>query len=378
MDFNAGYYQGVMKTRGISLVVRVCSPLDPALVGHLRSQRPDLQRSQRPGADAGRGQCQPVPARRRGLGYESQLYRLLHAGGCGRARGNRRQQCADPAADRTNDRIYITMRSYWSQPGYPRVGGLTPTIQAVSAADPTQPITCPGLGFGEGAFPLAPFTIPGAGIRQDSLLPPAQQHHSDGGWYEDSRFEWLYRLCHGPLGNTDLNLIKLHKAPVFPDNQKLYRRQRVVDDFEVRYVGLEANGATVLGSRSDVAMNEITVQADGSAIILTIPRPSDLDAQTRLAVIEKGRANNWNIMPSAGEGADMTPFLTYRNKLADASFPYAIAAIPCFGPDLGEWSEATSDYASSPENMGEYYIDGVICSADELLSGACEQQLAGE
>jgi hypothetical protein len=278
----------------------------------------------------------------------------------------------------TSDRIYITMRSYWPQPGYPRVGGPTPTIQAVSAADPTQPATCPGLGLGEGAFPLAPFTIPTPESGKILFFRPPNDiiPLADGTAQAEPNGCTGYALAQ--LSNTDLNLVKIHKVPAFPDNQNYTESSVWTDDFDVRYVGLEANGATVLGPRSDIAMNDLVEQADGSAFILTVPRPSDLTAQERLELLQKAKASDWNILMSAGEGADVAPFLTYRNKLASASFPYAVSAIPCFGPDLGEWSSATADYASSPDNMGDYYIDGAICTVDDVLNDSCAQQLADE
>lgn len=278
----------------------------------------------------------------------------------------------------TNDRIYITMRSYWSQPGYPRIGGPVPTIQAVSAADPTQPATCPGLGFDEGTFPLAPFTIPTPEAGKILFFRPPNDiiPLADGTAPAEPNGCTGYAMAQ--LSNTDLNLIKIHQVPVFPDNQNYTESSVWTDDFDVRYVGLEANGATILGPRSHVAMNDILQQADGSALFLSVPRPSDLTPKQRLAVLQKAKDSNWNMLASAGEGADVAPFLTYRNKLASASFQSAISAIPCFGPDLGEWSSATADYASSPDNMGNYYIDGVICTVDAVLDDSCAQQLAGE
>jgi len=46
-----------------------------------------------------------------------------------------------PAAE--SDCIYITMRSYWPQPGFPRDGGPAPTIEAVSAANPAETALLP-------------------------------------------------------------------------------------------------------------------------------------------------------------------------------------------------------------------------------------------
>ena len=46
-----------------------------------------------------------------------------------------------PAAE--SDRVYITMCSYWPQPGFPRDGGPAPTIEAVSAANPAETALLP-------------------------------------------------------------------------------------------------------------------------------------------------------------------------------------------------------------------------------------------
>lgn len=281
-----------------------------------------------------------------------------------------------PASE--NDRIYITMRSYWAEPGYPRVGGPTPTISAVNASDPTQPGVCPGLGMSDDLFPLSPFELPAPEPGRILFFRPPNNiiPMADGTEPADPNGCTGYAMAQ--LSDTDLNLIKLHKAPTFPDNQNYTLESVWTDDFDVRYVGFEANGATILGPRSNVSMNDIKLQPDGSAIILTVARPSALDAADRLALMEKARAENWNLMISAGEGSEVAPFLTYRNKLAQDSFAYSISAIPCFGPDQGEWANATADFASNPDNMGEYYIDGVICTAQDVLSDACMQQLAGE
>lgn len=380
MDLNAGYYQGVMENTGdVSFVVTGAFPNSILLswvIYDVNGQIYSAVNDQEMTPDA--GSVNPFLPGVEVLASNRSYTAFFAPEGAPVPDGISASNVLTLPPASENERIYITMRSYWPQPGFPRVGGPPPTIQAVSAADPTQPATCPGLGLGEGAFPLAPFTVPApvAGkilfFRPPNYIVPL----ADGSTRADPNGCTGYAMA--VLSDTDLNLIKMHKAPTFPDNQNLTESSVWANDFEVRYVGLEANGATVLGPRSDVAMNDLKQQPDGSAYLLTIPRPSDLSARQRLELLEKAKSSNWNIMMSAGEGAQIAPFLTYRNKLADASFAYSIAAIPCFGQDLGEWSEATIDYASSPENMGEYYIDGVICTIDEVLDDSCVQQLTNE
>jgi hypothetical protein len=280
-----------------------------------------------------------------------------------------------PPSD-ANERIYITMRSYWPEPLYPRVGGPPPVITAVSASDPSQLAICPGIGLGEDPFPLAPFKIPTPESGRILFFRPPNAiiPMSDGTQTAEPNGCTGYLMAE--LSDTDLNLIKMHKVPTFPDNQSYTVGSVWEDDFEVRYVGLEANGATVMGPRSNVAMNDLKLQADGSAYVLTIPRPSSVAAEERLALAEKAKIESWNLMVSADEGSQLAPFMTYRNKLAHDSFEFGTSATPCFGPDLGEWSEASIEYASSPENMGEYYIDGVTCAVGEVLDGSCAQRLS--
>jgi hypothetical protein len=349
MDFNAGYYQGIMQNTGdVSFVVKGQFPNSILLswvIYDANGQIYSAVNDQELTPDV--GNVNPFLPGVDVLAANRSYTAFFMPEGAVAPEGIAASNVLTLPPVSTSDRIYITMRSYWSQPGYPRVGGPTPTIQAVSAADPTQPATCPGLGLDEDLFPLAPFTIPTPESGRILFFRPPNHiiPMADGTKTAEPNGCTGYGMAQ--LSDTDLNVIKLHKVPL-------------------------------LGPRSDIAMNDLKQQADGSALLVTIPRPSDLSAKERLALLEKARANNWNIMPSAGEGAQVAPFLTYRNKLADASFPYSITAIPCFGSDLGEWSEATIDYASSAENMGEYYIDGVICTIDEVLDDSCVQQLANE
>jgi len=380
MDLNAGYYQGVMANNGdVSFIVQGQFPHSILLSwviydanGQIYSAVHDQQMTPDP------DNVNPFLPGAAVLAANRSYTAFFKPDGAPTPDGIPASNVLilPPASE--NDRIYITMRSYWAEPGYPRVGGPTPTIRAVDASDPTQPGVCPGIGLGDDLFPLAAFAFPAPEpgrilfFRPPNNLVPL----ADGTAPPDPNGCTGYAMA--KLSDTDLNLIKLHKAPTFPDNQNDTLESVWENDFDVRYVGFEANGASIMGPRANVAMNELKRQPDGSAIILTVARPSDLDAADRLALIEKARTENWNLLVSAGEGAQVAPFLTYRNKLADASFAYSISAIPCFGPDQGEWSNATADFAASPENMGEYYIDGVICTAQDVLSDACTQQLAGE
>ncbi|MFN2142342.1 MAG: hypothetical protein ACK2U5_17785 [Candidatus Promineifilaceae bacterium] len=378
MDLNAGYYQGVMKNTGeVSFIVKGEFPHSILLSwviydanGQIYSAVNDQEMAPDP------ENVNPFLSGELLLATNRSYTAFFAPKGAAVPDGvpQSNMLTLPPAAE--SDRIYITMRSYWPQPGFPRDGGPAPTIEAVSAANPTETAVCPGLGLGEGIFPLAPFTIPAPEAGKILFFRPPNDiiPLADGTQKAEPNDCTGYALAQ--LSGTDLNLIKILKLPSYPDNQNLTETSVWSNDFEVRYVGLESNGASVLGARSDVAMNDMKVQPDGSAIILTYARPSELTANDRLALLALAETSNWNLMISASDGQSIAPFMTYRNKLAASGFDHSISAIPCFGPDKGDWSAATTEYASNPQNMGEYYIDGAICSIEDVLSGSCAQQLA--
>lgn len=279
-----------------------------------------------------------------------------------------------PVPTSGSDRMYITERSYWSQPGVPRIGGppssQPPEIFAVRADNPAARVACPGGG--SGIFPASAFALPAPvpGRILFFRIPSALVPMTDG----TQRGQPCTGYAAAALDAKLVNLVHVHRVPRFPDNQHYTQTSVWRNDFQVRYVGLEANGASLLGAKSDVAMNDIRVQPDGSAYFMLISRTAPISRTDRAALSAYANAHAWNAMPAAKPGVKLfpTPVAIYRNKLPNANFADSTNDMPCY--TAAPWSAAPPRYASSPATMGPYYIDGEICTVSDVLGGACSSR----
>lgn len=277
-----------------------------------------------------------------------------------------------PAAG--NPTLYIIMRTYWSQPGYSRFGGAVPAVQAVSAADPATPVTCP---------PIVAAIPPLPGIRPPSpqpgsilfFRPPNDLVPAADGTARATPAGCTSGYAIARVSPYEPNLIEVHKLPVFPDDQHYTAGSAWSGAFDVRYVDLEAYGASLLGPNSNVAMNQIKLQPDGSAYFLVMSPLGPIDPVSQLMLLAKARASNWNVIEAGLDGLGSVSFVIYRNKLTTPGFAGAITNMPCFGPDLGSWANAPASYASAPGNMGPYYLDGATCTVAAVLNDTCASQI---
>lgn len=375
IDLNAGYYQGrIANVPGYSYVVRGEFPNSILMTwviydekGRIYSALHDRQIEPDP------GNVNPFRPGARVLAPNRSYTLFLHAAGTPVPSGiSESNVLALPPPPRgASDRMYVTERSYWSQPGVPRIGGppskQPPAVFAVRANDPATSVPCPGPG--SGLFPASSFSfptpVPGRILffRIPSVFVPL----TDG----TRRGEPCTGYAAAALDPRNVNLVTIHRVPRFADNRHYTQSSVWRNDFQVRYVGLEANGAAVLGAKSDVAMDDILMQPDGSAAFMLVSRTAPIARRTRDRLSAYARAHGWNEMPAAKPGWKLFPLpvLIYRNKLPNDAFGQSSDAIPCF--TAGPWDQAPPSYASSPANMGPYYIDGVVCSTEEILAGTC-------
>ena len=122
-------------------------------------------------------------------------------------------------------------------------------------------------------------------------------------------------------------------------------------------------------------MSNIKLQPDGSAMFLVMSPVGPANPLSQAALLVEAAANNWNVIQAGLEGAGWDSFVVYRNKLTTPGFAGAVTNMPCFGPDLGNWTNAPASYASSPANMGPYYLDGATCAVAAVLNGTCARQI---
>jgi hypothetical protein len=273
-----------------------------------------------------------------------------------------------------NSHFYVIMRSYWSQPGYSRFGGAVPTVQAVSAANPATPVACPPLDVT--IPPLPPIQPPSPEPGKILFFrPPYDLIPAADGTSRATSDGCTDNYAFARVSPYEPNLIEVHKLPTFPDNQDYTTGSTWSDAFDVRYVDLEAYGESLLGTGSNVAMSNIKVQPDGSAIFLVMSPLGPADPFSQAALLAEAAANNWNVIQAGLDGAGWDSFVVYRNKLTTPGFAGAVTNMPCYGPHLGNWTNAPASYASSPANMGPYYLDGATCTVAAVLNGSCASQI---
>jgi len=283
--------------------------------------------------------------------------------------------------------VLLAQRIYLPEPGEDRYGGIpTPTIEPFLVSDPTTAAACPedddfddiADQFGNVSSHFSQAPLPRDGRIRFYRPPVADVPFADGDGFQDKHD------CTGYLMATvfpdRLAVIRLPKVPAFFDNSAIESTTRFVPPEGVRYLSLGSYGATIMGVREheNIAGPEVETLPDGSATFVAIPVGSSLtDA---VAVINKAEELGYNVLPLAnygplipdGEGAQINPFLIYRNKVATEGFTGNIKNVACFQGT--SFSHAPWMYAASPDNMGGYAPTGVECSVDDFVHGSCGQE----
>jgi len=175
----------------------------------------------------------------------------------------------------------------------------------------------------------------------------------------------------------ELAVIHLPALPTFFDNTHITETTLFVEP-EVRYLSMGSYGASRLYASDDenIAGPDIQKHSDGSATFVAIPiGMSSSDTQQVRKTADK---LGYNVMPLAEygpliplavNGPWINPFLIYRNKVPREEYVGSILNVPCF--QGSDFSEASSDYAASPENMDRYAPVGIECSLSDFLYGDC-------
>ena len=283
--------------------------------------------------------------------------------------------------------VLLAQRIYLPEPGEDRYGGIpTPTIEPFLVSDPTTAAACPedddfddiADQFGNVSSHFSQAPLPRDGRIRFYRPPVADVPFADGDGFQDKHD------CTGYLMATvfpdRLAVIRLPKVPAFFDNTDIDSTTKFDPPEGVRYLSLGSYGASVMGVRENenIAGPEISTLPDGSATFVAIPVGSSLtDA---VAVINKAKELGYNVLPLAnygplipdGEGAQINPFLIYRNKVATEGFTGNIKNVACFQGT--SFSHAPWMYAASPDNMGGYAPTGVECSVDDFVHGSCGQE----
>ena len=267
-----------------------------------------------------------------------------------------------PAAD-----VTLVMRIYLPEPGKDRLGGVAPPrITPVSVNDLSTATTCPAASP---VIPQVPENLTQAPLPVDGHIlffrPPAS-----GVPYADGESMLTAEDCTSYLmasvEGERVPVIQIHRLPQFFDNTMI-KPDTFFAPPETRYVSIGSYGASPL-TMQNIAGTEMRQTPQGGALVVGIPHV--LPDAVQAAIRARAEAMGVNMLEMASPLRPLVkPFFIYRNKVPAEGFAGRIKNVGCFL--AGDFNQAPASFASSPENMGEYFIDGVECDAADFIAGAC-------
>lgn len=263
--------------------------------------------------------------------------------------------------------VTLVMRVYLPEPGRDRFGGVeVPRITPVSANGLSAPTTCPTVST---VIPQLPTNLTQAPLPVDGRIlffrPPAS-----GVPYADGESMLTAEDCTGYLmasvEGERVPIIYIHRLPQVFDNTMI-EPDTVFEAGDLRYASIGSYGASPL-TMQNIAATEIRRTAEGGAVVVGIPHL--LPAAVQAAIRTQAEAIGANVLEMASPLRPLIkPFFIYRNKVAAEGFAGSIRNVGCFL--AGDFNQAPPSFASSPENMGEYFIDGIECDDADFIAGEC-------
>jgi hypothetical protein len=282
----------------------------------------------------------------------------------------------------------LTMRLYHMQPGY-RAIAAEPTVTAVSAANPSRPVRCPlttAFTFPRlfrdflahvkvyGPIPTAP--EPTTGNKIYITRAPWQVIAGLEGYETNACSNYMVAT----LPPNQISVITEHAvAPYF--NNNLVTPSTIMKDFPIRYQSASVPYAPVEYPAISVNTSNARYTSDGSWVTIYLPNKPRLTPEQIRLVRAAARALDYNVIqtpPKArGPLGKQVPYnqVGWRQKAISPSFPDSVLNMPCWGKhhNYRTWTDQTSPaffakYASSPRNMGPYYISGVKLDFPQFMA----------
>lgn len=263
--------------------------------------------------------------------------------------------------------VTLVMRVYLPEPGRDRLGGVgLPRITPVSVNDLSATTTCPTVS---GVIPQVETTLTQAPLPVDGQIlfyrPPAS-----GVPYADGESMLTAEDCTGYLmasvEGERVPIIYIHQLPQVFDNTMI-EPDTVFEAGDTRYASIGSYGASPL-TMQNIAATEIRRTAEGGAVVVGIPHV--LPDAVQAAIRARAEAIGANVLEMASPLRPLIkPFFIYRIKVAAKEFAGSIQNVDCFL--AGDFDQAPPSFASSPENMHEYFIDGIECDDADFIAGEC-------
>jgi hypothetical protein len=297
-----------------------------------------------------------------------------------------------------NPRWSMALRLYHMQPGYSTLAALRSLrITAVSATNPSQEVRC-ALPPPPGAFllELTSFVThlrfwggipkpaePATGNKIYFTRMPAVQFLGLDG-YPGPIPQSCMNYMLATLPEDKLSVITMHRvAENFNNNQ--VTPASIMKDYPIRYQSQTATlftSSTALYDSVSTNTSDGLITSDRKWVTVWLPANPRLPAAQERAVRAKAAANNWNVVQMSPKPQPWQvinnrlpwPSIAVRQKGISPNFPYSNLAMPCWSEDHDYRTYAQQNspeffakYASSPRNMGPYYVDGLKQTFGEFM-----------
>ena len=290
----------------------------------------------------------------------------------------------------------LVMRMYYMQPGFSAVAAMRATKMTAVSTQTRRPVACP-LRTPLTAIPAQVISV----LRHfdyygSTDMPPTPANN------KIAFLRYPIKMMLGPEGYaTDgctgylmaqlpkdkIAVVTVHKMPEYY-NINYVTPASIMKEYQVRYQSQTVAYFPEYRSIS-VNQNDATYTPDGKLVTVYLPGDPRLSPAQIRQVRAKAAANNWNVIqnprnPENRPIASLLPYpaTIYRQKAISPSFPYGLNNVPCWTDpnnpatadnDYKDFTNQTSpeffrQFASSPRNMGPYWIDGEKMTVGQFLN----------
>ena len=290
----------------------------------------------------------------------------------------------------------LVMRMYHMQPGFRRLAAMrAQNITAVST-NTLRPAACPLRTpltaipaqvasvlrhfdyYGSTDIPPTPTNNKIAFLRY-----PIQMMLGPEGYATDGCTGYLM----AQLPRDEISVVTVHKTPEYFNNNYVTPAS-IMKDYQVRYQSQTFAYFPEYGPIS-VNQNDGTYTPDGELVTVYLPGDPRLSPAQIRRVRAMAARLDYNVIqnprnPESRPIAGLLPYAAtiYRQKAISTSFRYGLNNVPCWtdptnpataGNDYRDFTNQTSPaffrrFASSPRNMGPYWIDGEKMTFSQFVS----------
>jgi hypothetical protein len=274
----------------------------------------------------------------------------------------------------------LTMRIYHMQPGYRALAAMRATIVTAVSTTTLRPVRCPqgapALGIASQVVkvlrhikvlgPLVKAPEPKTGNKIYFTRYPGLTAIGPEGYPADGCVNYVM----GTLSGSLINVTTYHRVPQYFNNDFVTPKS-IMQDYQTRYIS-QVIARFPAYARITSNTDKAVYTGDGRWVTVwlpTEPRLTRVQLQQVRAIALQQHFNVVQLPPRPRAPlARLVPWPVdiVRNKAISPSFPYSVTSVPCWAQhhDYRTYTDQSSPaffakYASSPSNMGPYWVDGV-------------------